>query len=68
MVNSPNDIKRDKCKNNDKFEKSFTLKNTERKDKKHTDCHKKEIIKRMFFELFLNVMNQFHNVREWNLE
>jgi len=64
MVDAPDYIKRNKCKENDKFKKSFSLEYAERKNKENANGHKKQIVKWMFFNFFFDVFKEFHEFRE----
>ena len=60
MIDSPDDIKRNKRKENNKFKKSFALEYAERKNKKYPNGYKQQVVKRMFLNFFCNVFNKFH--------
>ena len=60
MIDSPDDIKGHKRKENNKFKKSFTLEYAERENKEYANRNKQQIVKRMFLNFFCNVFNKFH--------
>ena len=66
MIDPPDDIKRDKCEDYDKLKQAFSLKNTESKDKKNTDREKEKVVKWMLFNLFFDMVNDFHRFTEWS--
>jgi len=60
MIDSPDDIKRNKRKENNKLKKSFALEYAERKNKEYANSHKQQVVKWMFLNFFFDVFKEFH--------